>query len=87
MKRQVLFSMLIVALLAVSLGAPLAAAQTEQPSEPGLVIVRVDADGPAAEAGVKRGDILLAMDGQEINQAGGLVPAAARPGQRARTSS
>lgn len=68
MKRQVLFSMLIVALLAVSLGAPLAAAQSEQPGEPGLVIVRVDATGPAAEAGVKRGDILLAMGEQEINQ-------------------
>jgi len=60
--------MLIVALLAVSLGAPLAAAQTEPASEPGLVIVRVDADGPAAEAGVKRGDILLAIGEQEINQ-------------------
>lgn len=68
MKRHLLFSMLIVALLAVSLGAPLAAAQTDQPSEPGLVIVRVDAEGPAAAAGVKRGDILLAMDKQEINQ-------------------
>ncbi|HSN74566.1 MAG TPA: PDZ domain-containing protein, partial [Anaerolineae bacterium] len=68
MKRQMLFSMLIVALLAVALGAPLASAQTEQPSEPGLVIVKVDPDGPAAEAGVKRGDILLAMDGQEINR-------------------
>jgi S1-C subfamily serine protease len=69
MKRQVLFSLLIVALLAVSLGAPLASAQTEPAGEPGLVIVRVDADGPAAEAGVKRGDILLAIDSQEINQA------------------
>jgi S1-C subfamily serine protease len=68
MKRQMLFSVLIVALLAVALGAPLASAQTEQPSEPGLVIVKVDAEGPAAEAGVKRGDILLAMDGQEINR-------------------
>ncbi len=68
MKRQVLFSMLIVALLAVSMGAPLASAQTEPAGEPGLVIVRVDADGPAAAAGVKRGDILLAMNGLEINQ-------------------
>ena len=68
MKRQVLFSVLLVAMLAVSLGAPLASAQTEQPSEPGLVIVRVDADGPAAAAGVKRGDILLALGEQEINQ-------------------
>jgi S1-C subfamily serine protease len=68
MKRRVLFSVLVVALLAVSLGAPLAAAQTEPAGELGLVIVRVDADGPAAEAGVQRGDILLAMEGQEINR-------------------
>ncbi len=69
MKRQMLFSVTMIALLALSLGAPLAAAQSAQPSEPGLVIVRVDADGPAAEAGVRRGDILLAMNDQEINQA------------------
>lgn len=68
MKKHVLFSVLIVALLAVSLGAPLAAAQTEPVDEPGLVIVRVDADGPAAKAGVKRGDILLALGDQEINR-------------------
>ncbi len=68
MKRRVLFSVLMVALLAVTLSVPLASAQSEQPSEPGLVIVRVDADGPAAKAGVKRGDILLAMDGQEVNR-------------------
>ena len=67
-EATLLFSMLIVALLAVSVGAPLAAAQTEPASEPGLVIVRVDATGPAAEAGIKRGDILLAMGEQEINQ-------------------
>jgi S1-C subfamily serine protease len=62
----------LVAMLLLTLGAPLALAQTGQTdaaSEPGLVIVVVDPDGPAAEAGVKRGDILLAIDGQEINQA------------------
>ena len=68
MKRTMFLSMLIIALLAVSLGAPLASAQSEQPAEPGLVIVAVDAQGPAAAAGVQRGDILLAMNGQEINQ-------------------
>lgn len=67
MKRQVLFSVLMTALLALSLAAPLASAQTTPAEEPGLVIVRVDAEGPAAQAGVKRGDILLAVDGQEIN--------------------
>ncbi len=69
MKKSVTLSILIVALLAVALGAPLASAQSDQPAEPGLVIVNVDAQGPAAEAGIKRGDILLAMNGQEINQA------------------
>jgi S1-C subfamily serine protease len=68
MKRTLFLSMLIIALLAVALGAPLASAQNEQPAEPGLVIVAVDAQGPAAAAGVQRGDILLAMNGQEINQ-------------------
>lgn len=68
MKRQVLLSVTMIALLALTLGAPLASAQSEQPSEPGLVIVRVDADGPAAKAGVRRGDILLAIDGQSIDQ-------------------
>jgi S1-C subfamily serine protease len=69
MKRLVLFGTLMIALLAVAWGAPLASAQSDQPTELGLVIVNVDAQGPAAEAGVKRGDILLAMNGQEINQA------------------
>jgi S1-C subfamily serine protease len=68
MKRQVLLSVTMIALLALTLGAPLASAQSEQPSEPGLVIVRVDADGPAAKADVRRGDILLAIDGQSIDQ-------------------
>ncbi len=67
MKRRVLFSVVMVALLALGVAAPLASAQTSQVDEPGLVIVRVDADGPAAQAGVKRGDILLAVDGQETN--------------------
>jgi len=36
-------------------------------SEPGIVIAAVAPDGPAAEAGVVRGDILLAVDGEEVN--------------------
>ena len=35
--------------------------------EPGLVIVSVAKDGPAAQAGVKRGDILLEVDGTAVN--------------------
>lgn len=72
MKRRMVWTVALVAMLLLTLGAPLASAQTDQPqaaSEPGLVVVLVDADGPAAQAGVKRGDILLAIDDQEINQA------------------
>jgi S1-C subfamily serine protease len=36
-------------------------------SEPGIVIAAVVADGPAAEAGVVRGDILLQVDGQAVD--------------------
>lgn len=36
-------------------------------SEPGVVIVVVDPDGPAAQAGVKRGDILLAIDATQVD--------------------
>jgi membrane-associated protease RseP (regulator of RpoE activity) len=42
-------------------------AEEESPTEPGLVIVAVDSDGPAAAAGVVRGDILLAIDETEVN--------------------
>lgn len=68
MKKRLLWSVLAIAMLALAVSAPLVSAQTGQTDEPGLVIVRVDAGGPAAEAGVKRGDILLAMGDQEINR-------------------
>lgn len=35
----------------------------------GLIVTLADADGPAAEAGVMRGDILLRVDGEEVNSA------------------
>ena len=34
--------------------------------EPGVVIVSVASDSPAAEAGLKRGDILLEIDGKAV---------------------
>jgi S1-C subfamily serine protease len=39
----------------------------------GVVIASVEADGPAAEAGVVRGDILLEMDGEALQHSGDLV--------------
>lgn len=36
-------------------------------SEQGVLITHVEADSPAAEAGLKRGSIILAVDGQEVN--------------------
>lgn len=49
---------------------PVAQAQTQTPgtsNEQGLVVVIVNANGPAAAAGVKRGDILLSIDGKAVN--------------------
>lgn len=49
-------------------GSVSAAELAEHPKpEPGILITGVGADGPAAEAGVVRGDILLAVDGDAIN--------------------
>ncbi len=36
-------------------------------SEPGMVIAKVMPDGPAAQAGVERGDILLMIDDEAVN--------------------
>ncbi len=51
---------------------PVAQAQTQTPgtsnsSDQGLVVVIVNANGPAAAAGVKRGDILLKINGTAVN--------------------
>ena len=43
------------------------------PPEPGLVIVSVILDSPAAQAGVKRGDILLKIDDQPTDTFGQLM--------------
>jgi S1-C subfamily serine protease len=39
----------------------------EDDAEPGIVIVKVEPDGPADKAGVERGDILLGIDDQAVN--------------------
>ena len=43
------------------------------PEEPGIVIASVIPDGPAAQAGVKRGDILLKLNDQPTNSFGELL--------------
>ena len=77
MKRRIVFLATIAAALLMAFGGVAAQAagsdhaataqQTDQ--EQGLVIVSVDSSGPAAAAGVKRGDILLEVDGQKTDQA------------------
>jgi len=54
----------------LALGGPrhiLSAQGQVTPTEKGAVVVLVDADSPAAKAGVKRGDILLKIDDQDVN--------------------
>ncbi len=53
-------------------GTALYAADEETSPTAGLVIVAVDAQGPAAAAGVVRGDILLTLDGAAVNSIGAL---------------
>lgn len=51
-----------------NLAAASAPAQAQpDESEKGVVVVHVDRGGPADQAGVKRGDILLSIDDQEVN--------------------
>ncbi|MCP4165644.1 MAG: PDZ domain-containing protein [Chloroflexi bacterium] len=78
--KTVAFLSIITTLLAVmtfgGAGMAYALSQTETPSvltqadevdpERGLVIVAVDGEGPAAAAGIVRGDILQGVDGSEI---------------------
>ncbi|MFB0545947.1 MAG: PDZ domain-containing protein, partial [Anaerolineae bacterium] len=47
--------------------------QTEEEEEEGIAIVAVAEDSPAERAGVKRGDILLALDGELVSDPGDVV--------------
>ncbi len=67
---------LVIAALLVFAGAALAQETTPQPpaiseeaTKPaaGLVVIHVEADSPAAAAGVARGDIILAVDDDAVN--------------------
>ena len=40
---------------------------SDDPDQKGLVVVQVIEDSPAEKAGMKRGDILLQIDGKEVN--------------------
>lgn len=85
MRQKRLFIVLAVLALVTMVGATaaFAAGATVQPSqqtatdEVGLVIVAVDPAGPAAAAGVSRGDILLAIGAQDTNRAQDVAAAVA----------
>lgn len=49
------------------LSALVGATRGQQTSEPGIVIVHVPADSPAAQAGLQRGDILLKINDTAVN--------------------
>jgi S1-C subfamily serine protease len=51
-----------------------AVAQSEE-TEKGVLIARVQRDGPAAKAGLRRGDILLSIDGIAVNSVAELTTA------------
>lgn len=63
-------------------------AEREATSEAGLVIASVDAGGPAAAAGIARGDILLELDGRSVDSLADLaqVLADASPGDAVRVT-
>lgn len=77
--RLPLQALLLAACLVVGMSAALYAADEEEATiEPGLVIVAVDPAGPAAKAGVARGDILLAIDDVKISSVADLLTALAK---------
>ncbi|HEU4515753.1 MAG TPA: DegQ family serine endoprotease [Steroidobacteraceae bacterium] len=55
------------------------------PRPRGALVSQVDSDGPAAEAGLKPGDVILAVDGQAIERSSEVPPliAAVKPGKQA----
>lgn len=57
-----------------------AADEPEASPEPGLLIVAVDPNGPAAAAGLARGDIVLSVDGTRVNSIADLATALAAVG-------
>lgn len=75
-RRTKVLAIAKVALLAVSL--PLAAQDGGEAEAPmGVIVTQVDPDGPAAAAGIERGDLILGIDGQGLASARDLVQALA----------
>ncbi len=50
----------------------------EHGGETGVVVSSIDRDGPASHAGLRSGDDILAIDGDELDSARGLIRAVAR---------
>jgi S1-C subfamily serine protease len=51
---------------------PVLAAQNQLPVDHGVLIVNVTPGGPAAQAGLKAGDIIVQLDGKAVNDVSGL---------------
>lgn len=71
-RRTKVFAVVTAALLAI--GAPLAAQSGDQA---GVIVTGVDPDGPAAAAGIERGDLILGIDGTDLGSARDLMQALA----------
>ena len=75
-RRTKVLAIATAALLAV--GLPLAAQEGVQDEMPlGVIVTGVDPDGPAAAAGIERGDLILSIDGQDLGSARDLMQALA----------
>lgn len=70
-KRKLWIVVSVVLLASLALGGTASAASLSERTkpEPGVLIVAVAEDTPASEAGLARGDILLAIDGDMVNTA------------------
>lgn len=71
-RRTKVFAFVTAALLAI--GMPLAA-QSGDPA--GVIVTGVDPDGPAAAAGIERGDLILGIDGTGLDSTRDLMQALA----------
>ena len=58
----------------LAVGLPLAA---DQHDADGILVTAVDPDGPAAAAGIERGDLILSIDGRPVASGGDLAEALA----------